>query len=247
MSDTTLSLGTPFLSAIGVTESEFLTERRAEALYNVSRRLGAIGFLVISLAWLNRQFWAAWNQTLIEGGHLTLVQWLTMIVFGQFARPCTLLLGAAAERSMEKRTSLLPKDHAHALAIDDKRLIHLPLVGMPLTMPVDEVTEVVEFVRSGEEIHVRAGDTSACLWFVRGDDPSTIATTNISEVVTNVVRRNHCIEVYAGARSTHISDHELSDIVSQLQTGADNVFCTEVESTSISTNAAQTVRFELIV
>lgn len=246
MPDITLSLApdspVPFTGA----NEETRVEECADALYNVCRRLGGLGFLLIACAWINQQFWAEWNHRIeIEGG-TSHGQWIAMIFFGQFARPLTLWLGSLAEHSIEKRRSMLPTDHAHALSISDPRLLHLSLVGIPITVTIDRTQEIVEFTKSGNEIHLLWRDHEACLWIVSAEDPVLLTTTNVSMLATNVTRRRGYIEVAAGNVTSHVSDASFGNILEELDLRGTDLLSGNIESTSIHTNAVRTVRFELI-
>ena len=244
------------LPNLSLAEDESLCEKRAVAWYNGVRswvemygwsRWLIVGYILIACAWINHRFWSAWQQVQAQNGRPTHGQWIAMILYGQFARPFTLFFGKVADQSIEKRRSALPKDHAHALPIADARLRHLSLIGIPVTMTVGGDTEIVEFAVVGGEIHVRAGDTAACVWFVQADDGNTITMTNVQEPVTDIVRRNGCIEVCAGNHSTHLRDDELASILDMLQDGTPDIMSSQIEYTSIANNAAQTVRFELLL
>lgn len=233
---------------------ESATAERADALFNAVRRANetsvlfwsGIGPLLVALTWLNQQFWAGWIQRAAEEGRPSAGQWMTMILFGQFARPLTHLFGKTAERAIERRRSALPKDHAHALTINDPRLLHLSLIGIPVGLPIAGRTEIIEFARLDGETHVLWGDRSACLWVTTSDDPVFIAMTNVSTPATAVYRRKGCIEVIVGDRSSHISDASLANILEEMDLGKRDTLSRDIESTSLSTNAAQTVRFELL-
>ena len=256
MPDATLSLTADTdVIALPLTEDESLCERRAGALYNAVRRavemsvilrISGMGAVMIAWMWINQRFWAAWQKTQEQNGQPTHGQWVAMIVYGQLARPFTLFFGKIAERSIERRRNGLPKDHAHALSMDDAQLHHLSLLGLPVTLTIGSQTEIVEFAAISGEMHVRAGDTTACVWFVQAEEGNTIAMTNIQEPVTDVTKRNGCIEIFAGQHSTHLRDNELASILELLQDGEPDIMSDHIESTSLSTNAAQTVRFELL-
>lgn len=254
MTDTAIALSAPLTLPTVEAEDE-KTAHRADALHNALRfwnarhvlaKISLIGPLLIALSWLNRQFWAAWVRSIAVNGRPSAEQWILMVLTGQFARPFTNLFGAVAERSIEKRRSALPKDHAHALAIDDPRLHHLSLLGTPVTVEIADHPEVIEFQRIDNEVHVLWGDRSACLWITRADDRNLITETNVSEPATDVIRRKGCIAVTAGSDSSHVPDENLGNILEEMDLGKPDVLCSAIESTSLSTNAAQTVRFELL-
>lgn len=233
---------------------ESRTERLADALFNELRsqnqsallRNSGIAPLLVALSWLNRQFWAGWTQQVTLFGRPTHGQWILMVLAGQFSRPLTHLFGRSAERAIERRRAALPKDHAHALGITDPRLLHLSLIAVPIGLTIAGRTEIVEFAHVDGETHVLWGDRSACLWIAASEDGDLLALSNISTAATDVVRRAGCIEVTAGSRSSHVSDASLANILEEMDLGKRDVLSSNIESTSISTNAAQTVRFELL-
>lgn len=245
--------GLPLLPSLR--ERDIATEDAADALYNAFRiwnaenayaRWTLVGPFLIAKSWINREFWVRWNHTRATDGRPSSWQWLAMVVFGFWSAALTRMLGAMAERALTARIAALPKDHAHALPITNPALHHLSLINIPITLRVSDHDEVIEFVQSGNEIHVQWDENAACLWIAHAQDGNLLPISHVSDAVSGVTMRKRGIEVSAGPRSCIVSFQSLSAILEELQLGGKDILCRNFTYTSISTNAAQTVRFESI-
>ncbi len=232
-----------------------LTAESALVLFNEARALQersfvmkytGLGALLIAVTWLNHQFLSAWAFREAIEGRPTQAQWIGMIVYGQFAELFTDMFGGIAARTCEKRKEKIPTNPAAAFPFSAPALNHLSLLWFPMTLTIGEQIETIEFISEGNEVHVRWADHEACLWLVEAEDANLIMETNVSTLATDVIKRNGCIEVYAGYRSSHVSEQSLSTILEELTLGGRDIVSSNVESTSISTNAGHTIRFELI-
>ena len=231
------------------------TEQAADALYNALRiwndrhplaRWTLIGYLLVFRAWINREFWVRWNSARALQGKPSHWQWIGMILFGCWTAPITRAVGRMAERSIARHLAALPKDHAHAVVIDDPRLRHLPLLGIPMILRIGGRDGVIEFVEQEREIHIRWDDASACLWIAFSDDANLLPISNVRELATQVVMGKNRIEVSAGPRTCTIPFPNLALILEELSLGGGSILCRNMASTSISTNAAETTCFERI-
>ncbi|MBI5155729.1 hypothetical protein HZA45_00490 [Candidatus Peregrinibacteria bacterium] len=230
------------------------TADRALVLFNEARALHErsilryTGFtiLLIAVTWLNQQFLGKWAFVESINGKVSHGQWLAMLVYGQFAELFTNLFGEIAERTCEKRKEKIPTNPAAAFPFSAPALKHLSLLWFPITLMIGGQTETIEFIAEGNEVHVRWADHEACLWLVEAEDANLIMETNVSTLATDVIKRSGCIEVYAGYKSSHVSEQSLSTILEELQLGGRDILSNNIESTSLSTNAGHTIRFELI-
>ena len=244
----------PHVSADLPSDTSVAAER-ALVLFNEARALHERSFIakytgistvLIALMWLNHQFLGAWALRESIEGRPTHGQWMLMLVYGQFAELFTNLFGGIAERACAKRRLKIPTTHASALPFSAPALKHLSLLWFPMTLAIGEQTETIEFTQEGNEVHVRWADREACLWLVEADDINLILETNVSTPATDVVKRNAGIEVYAGYKSSHVSEKSLSTTLEEMQLSGRDILCGNIESTSLSTNAGHTIRFELI-
>lgn len=232
-----------------------ITAERALVLFNEARALHernflvkytGLGALLIAITWFNHQFLGSWAFRESIEGRPTHGQWILMLVYGQFAELFTNVFGGIAEHLSEKRKEKIPVNPAVAFPFSAPALKHLSLLWFPMTLSIGGQTETIEFIAEANEVHVRWADHEACLWLVEAEDANLITERNVSTPATDVVMRHGCIEMYAGYKSSHVSEQSLSTILEELQLGGRDILSSNLESTSISTNAGHTIRFELI-